>query len=88
MSITIQNVSGYPQPFLQEPEDLRHLLEVDEGLWTVCVAHVLIMYSTRIVAHLDSDMDNLILAKDIKIVFDGAWIVLTHQNGFLMVHLI
>ena len=67
MSITIQNVSGYPQPFLQEPEDLRHLLEVDEGLWTVCVAHVHnLCIPQEIVAHLDSDMDNLILAKDIK----------------------
>ena len=67
MSITIQKVSGYPQPFINSPEDLRSLLDVDEGLWTVCVAHVHnLCIPTEIISHLDSDKDNLILAKDVK----------------------
>jgi hypothetical protein len=67
MSISIQNLSGYPQPFVHAPNDLKYLLEVDEGLWSVCIGHTdNLSLPQKLIEHLDQDLDNLILAKDIK----------------------
>ena len=40
MSISIQNLSGHPQPFLYSPQHLKYLLDVNEGIWAVCTGHV------------------------------------------------
>ena len=67
MSISIQNLSGHPQPFLYDPQHLKYLLDVDEGIWAVCTGHVdNLSLPRKLLSHLDQDGDQLILAKDIK----------------------
>ena len=67
MSISIQNLSGHPQPFLYDPQPLKYLLDVDEGIWAVCTGQVdNLSLPSKLLSHIDQDGDQLILAKDIK----------------------
>ena len=84
MSISIQNLSGHPQPFLYDPQHLKYLLDVDEGIWAVCTGHVdNLSLPRKLLSHLDQDGINLFWQRISNIVYVGVWIELKIQIGSL-----